>query len=157
MMDEKKCQKNIETFLVSGFVFLSISLVLFLSSLILPLGVDLNPVGLDRHFGDIALSTLDNKNISLLESKITARLIIKAAQAQAAVRDTGLAKKLAKNLKLQGVVNMSDELTAYIRNTKEKRTVSVHEGEKVLDFIVKKIEQGSVTLVLDGVEVSLSH
>lgn len=156
-MDDKKCREQVHLFWIAGLVFLAICTGLLLACLFVPLGVDPDPAGQDRSIGDISLSTLDRDRVSLLEQKVTERLIIKAAQAQAAVKDSGLAAELAKSLKLQGIANMPAGLTAYIRNTKEKRTLTVREGDMAAEFIVRRVEQDSVTLDLDGVEVRLSY
>lgn len=156
-MDDRQCREQVHLFWISGLVFLTICMGLLLICLLMPLGVDPDPAGQDRGIGDISLSALDRDRVSLLERRATERLIIKAAQAQAAVKDNGLAAELAGNLKLQGIANMPAGLTAYIRNTKEKRTLSVREGEKAAEFIVRRVEQDSVTLDLDGVEVRLSY
>ncbi len=156
-MDDKKCREQVHFFCIGGLVFLAIGLGLLLASLFMPLGVNSSPVGQERRIGDISLFTLDKDRLSLLEQRATERLLIKAAQAQAAVKDSGLAAELAKNLRLQGIANMPEGLTAYIRNMKEKRTLTVREGDKAAEFIVRRVEENSVTLDLEGVEVKLSY
>jgi hypothetical protein len=157
MMNDKTCRDQVHLFWVSGLIFFAICVGLLLVCLLMPPGIELNPAGQDRSIGNIAMSTLDRDRFSLLERRATERLIIKAAQAQAAVKDSGLAAELAKNLRLQGIANMPAGLTAYIRDTKEKRTLTVREGDKAAEFIVRTVEQDSVILDLDGVEVRLSY
>ena len=88
--------------------------------------------------------------------KMAGRRLIRPGQVKAAVKDSGAAERLLKKLKLQGVVQTGADLVAYIRVDKEG-TKSVREGQKVLDFVVARIEPGKVTLTLQGVEVVLGH
>jgi Tfp pilus assembly protein PilP len=78
------------------------------------------------------------------------------SQVKAAVKDTGVARKLLEKLKLRGVVQIGADQVAYIR-VEKKTTRKVREGEKLLSFVVKKIESGKVVLSLEGVEVVLRH
>ena len=82
--------------------------------------------------------------------------LIKPAQIQAAVKDTGAARQLAKALTLQGVVQVDETLTAYIE-VKDEGVKTVREGDKILDFVVKELKPGKVVLSLDGVEVQLGR
>lgn len=82
--------------------------------------------------------------------------LIRPAQVRAAVKDTGLAKRLLKRLKLQGVVDMGGEAVAYIQIEKQG-VATVKRGQTIMDFVVEKIEPGKVTLSLQGVVVELSH
>ncbi len=156
-MNDKTCRDQVHIFWISGLIFLTISMGFLLVCLLMRPGIDMNPIVQDRSIGNIAMSTLDRNRFSLLEQMATEHLIIKSAQVQAAVKDSGLAAELAKNLRLQGIANMPAGLTAYIHNTKEKRTLTVHEGDTVAEFIVRTVEQDSVILDLDGVEVRLSY
>jgi hypothetical protein len=89
-------------------------------------------------------------------SKMTGKELIRPAQAQAAVKDSGAAKALAKRLKLQGIVQIGDAFTAYVQVEKDG-VKSVRKGDTILEFAVKKVEAGKVTLSLDNVEVELSQ
>ncbi len=102
------------------------------------------------------LSSREPRSLDLILGKITERRLIRASQLQAAVKDSGVAKQLAKKLKLQGVVQMGDYLVAYIQVDRGV-VKSVRKNEKVLDMIVEQIEPDRVTLSLDGVEVVLTH
>lgn len=82
--------------------------------------------------------------------------LIRPAQIQAAVKDTGTAKALLAKLKLQGVVRMGDDFVAYIQ-VEGQSSQSVREGGSVLDFVVQGVEPGKVTLALQGVQVELAH
>lgn len=97
-----------------------------------------------------------DRNLTGLLTTMAGRALIKPSQVQAAVKDTGLADRLLKQLKLQGVVQMGPETVAYVHIEKQG-TKSVRRGEKLLDFVVKNIETGRVTLSLEGVEVLLEH
>lgn len=89
-------------------------------------------------------------------SKMAGKELIRPAQVQAAVKDSGAAKTLAKRLKLQGIVQIGDAYTAYVQVEKEG-VKSVRKGDTILEFAVKKVEAGKVTLSLDNVEVDLSQ
>ena len=91
-----------------------------------------------------------------LLAKTAGRHLIKPTQVQAAVKDSGAAARLVKKLKLQGVVQLGADRLAYIQVEKQG-TNAVRSGEKVLEFVVSKIEPGKVTLSLDGVDVELRH
>jgi hypothetical protein len=89
--------------------------------------------------------------------EIAKRQLICPAQVQAAVRDTGAAQRLAQQLKLQGVVAVAGEPVAYIQ-VKDGAVRSVRTGDQLLEFTVKEVKaSGTVTLLLDGVEVQLRY
>ena len=96
------------------------------------------------------------QSLEALLRKTAGRRLIRAAGVQAAVKDTGAAKRLAERLKLQGIVQIGDGLIAYVQlgNSGSK---ALRAGEKILDFTVERIEPGKVTLSLEGVEVVLTH
>ena len=96
------------------------------------------------------------RNIESLMASIAERPLIRAPQVQAAVKDSGAAARLAKMLKFQGVVNMGGESVAYI-NVDKSGVKSVRKGQKILEFVVERIESGGVVLSLDGVEVNLGY
>lgn len=52
---------------------------------------------------------------------------------------------------------MSHGLTAYIRDNKVQRTLTVREGDLLNEFMVSKVDEQCVILDLDGVEVRLSY
>lgn len=88
--------------------------------------------------------------------KVSDRRLIRPAQIQAAVKDNGVAEKMAKNLKLRGVVQLGKDMVAYVEVGKFG-VKSVHSGEKVLEFVVEDIQPGLVTLSLNGVNVVLRN
>lgn len=82
--------------------------------------------------------------------------IIRPAQVQAAVKDDGAAEKMLAKLNLQGVIQMGDDLVAYVQV--EKGSVqTVKTGDKLLSFVVEKVEPSKVSLSLQGVVVTLSR
>ena len=89
-------------------------------------------------------------------AKIATMELMRPARIQAAVKDDGTAQRLAKLLKLQGVVLMGDEFVAYIQVDKEGLQ-TVRERQTVSEFVVEKIEPGRVTLSLQGVTVVLGR
>lgn len=97
-----------------------------------------------------------NADVSQLVGRLAGVRIIRPAQLRAAVKDSGMAARLAKQLKLQGVVDMRGKLMAYIAVEKQG-VATVAEGDQVLDFLIERIEPGRVTLVLEGVSVELTH
>ena len=99
---------------------------------------------------------VDAPDVSLLLETMAGRRLIRPSQVQAAVKDKGVAARLVKKLKLQGVLRMGDTLVAYIA-VKDQGVQTLREGEMILEFLVKSIEPGKVTLSLEGVEVVLSH
>jgi hypothetical protein len=90
--------------------------------------------------------------------KLSARRtpLICPPQAQAAVKDSGAAARLAKKLKLQGIVQMGSDYVAYIQ-TDEGTVRTVRRGDTLLEFVVGDVTDASVTLSLEGVEVLLGH
>ena len=91
-----------------------------------------------------------------LLKRLAGRALVRPAQVQAAVKDSGAAAKLAKKLKLQGVVRMGDSWVAYV-DVSEQGVKALRKGESVLEFVVKEVEPGKVIVSLEGVEVTLDH
>lgn len=82
--------------------------------------------------------------------------LIRPAQIQAAVKDTGTAKRLLERLKLQSVVAMRGEPMAYVR-VKDGGVRSVRKGDHLLEFYVEEVAAGEVRLTLEGVAVTLTY
>lgn len=91
-----------------------------------------------------------------LLTKVAGSRLIRPAQVQAAVKDTGAAQRLLERLKLQSVVNMNGEPVAYVRVNKNG-VQSVRAGGRLLDFLVESVKPGEVKLSLDGVVVTLRY
>lgn len=117
-----------------------------------------DPVQKNLNGGRSPLETWPNReiNTNLLLKKMAGRRLIRPSQVQAAVKDTGLADRLAKKLKLQGIVQMKGSYVAYI-GVEKQGVKSLKEGEKILDFLVESIKGNEVVLSLDGVQVTLQH
>ena len=103
--------------------------------------------------GSLATAPRDLREIL---NGIVGRPLIRPGQVTAAVKKTGAAERLAKQLKLHGIVMMPDGPAAYIAVANEG-VVDVRAGGQVLEFSVKKIDSGTVTLSLDGEEVQLRN
>jgi hypothetical protein len=89
-------------------------------------------------------------------STVAGSRLIRPAQVQPAVKDSGAAQKLLARLKLQSVVDMSGEHVAYIR-VKDEGVQAIRGGSYVLDFLVESVQPGRVRLSLDGVIVELAY
>jgi len=140
---------------VAGAVVLGLSLVTVVIAAVIPIGGDHEPVNVvaEEGLGRPVVSAPDTDG---LLREMAGRRLIRPSQALAAVKDSGAASKLLGKLKLQGVVRTADRLIAYVQVDKQG-TKTVRTGDKLLDFVVKNVEPGKVTLSLEGVEVSLSH
>ena len=82
--------------------------------------------------------------------------LIRATRVQAAVKDTGVAKELAKRLKLEGVIELDGQYVAYIKRDKSP-SISLREQDTILDFTVRAVKPGRVVLSIDGIDVVLSQ
>lgn len=97
----------------------------------------------------------DTTDLGPLLVRLAGSELIRPARLQAAVKDDGTAMRLAKQLKLQGIIQTGDTHVAYIQVEKQKLEV-VRDGDAILEFIVEKVEPHRVTLTLRGVTVTLS-
>ena len=140
---------------VAGVVVLGLSLATVVIAAVIPIGGDYGPVNVvaEEGLGQAGMSAPD---LDALLREMAGRRLIRPSQGLAAVKDSGAASKLLSKLKLQGVVRTTDRLVAYVQIDKQG-TKTVRTGDKLLDFVVKDIESGKVTLSLEGVEVSLTH
>lgn len=91
-----------------------------------------------------------------LQSRIAGQVqeMIKPLQGIAAVKDDGAAAKMAQRLKLQGIVNMDGQYVAYVCVDKGS-VVALKTGGTVLEFSVLNVEEKTVTLCREGVQVVL--
>ena len=89
-------------------------------------------------------------------NEIVGRTLIRPGQVKAAVKKTGAAERLAKQLTLHGIITMPDGPSAYIA-VANQGVVDVRAGEQILEFTVKQIDPGAVILSLDGEEVQLRN
>jgi hypothetical protein len=104
----------------------------------------------------VAPADVHAADVDGLLKRIAGRRLIEPSQGLAAVKDTGAAARLLASLKLQGVVKTGDRLVAYV-DVDKQGVSTVGAGDRLLDFVVKDVTPGRVTLTLDGVEVSLGH
>lgn len=71
-----------------------------------------------------------------------------------AVKDSGVAQRLLAKLNLYAILQIEDELVAYIRGD-DKSEKAVRKGDPISKFIVEDIGLDRVTLSLDGVFLEL--
>lgn len=142
-------------FQAASFLLLAVAGLLLLVAVLIPVKPDDETVGLSEA-GQFRPLPLREYDTGPLLARIAGMRLIRPTQAQAAVKDSGAAKQLAKNLKLHGVVETGGELVAYIQVEKQG-VKTVRKGETVLDFTVERIEPAKVLLSLQGVEVWLQH
>ena len=79
--------------------------------------------------------------------------LVKPLQGIAAVKDDGIAQKMAQRIKFQGTVNMGGQYVAYV--AVDNSVVSLRAGSKVLEFTVVSVEERSITLDREGVQIVL--
>jgi hypothetical protein len=152
---DKMISRYIRQFHIGAIGLFSISSILLIGSFVIPIHVS-NDEWKKAAVKKIVPLPEVGQNLQPLLVKMAGWRLIKPAQVQAAVKDNGLAQTLLKKLKLQGVIQVGSTLTAYI-DVEKQGTQTVKQGEKILDFIVQRIEPGAVTLSLEGVEVTLGH
>lgn len=148
-------KRLINRFLTVSFVLVTTTLVLVITVLVVPIKIESDAEGIDLA-GQLEPLTDTQRNVEPLLQKMAGRRLIRPSQVKAAVKDTGAAAQLLKKLRLQGVVQIGPDQVAYIRVEKQG-TRKVKCGEKLLEFVVQKIEPGRITLSLEGVEVMLKH
>lgn len=120
----------------------------------MPINVD--RTNIETGTKQVAIIPTGRRQMSPVLAEMAGRQLIRPAQIRAAVKDTGAAQRLLKELNLQGVIQMGGELAAYIR-VKGGGVQSVKKGDKILEFDVVEVTQGKVKLSLQGVEVQLGH
>jgi len=81
--------------------------------------------------------------------------LVKPLQGIAAVKDDGIAQKMAQRIKFQGTVNMGGQYVAYVIVDKEPSPASLRAGSKVLEFTVVSVDAKTVTLEREGVQIVL--
>ena len=138
-----------------GVVTAGLSLVALVAAAIYPVQIDVVGPSVAATEGHES-HNYTKPNLSSLLEKMAGRGLIRPPQVVAAVKDTGAAARLAKSLKLQGVVELGGSLVAYIE-VEKRRVQALRKGETVLGFVVRDIGPGRVTLSLEGVEVILGH
>jgi len=91
-----------------------------------------------------------------LLSRLSGRRLIRAAEVQAAVKDSGVAQRLLAHLKLQGIVQIQGAYVAYVQ-VDDTGVRAVRANDSLLDFLVESVEPGVVKLSLEGVHVNLAY
>ena len=122
------------------------------------LTMPISEAGLENSVGERRLKRIPEvkSDIQPLLNSLAGRELIRPASMQPALKDDGSAQRLLKLLKLQGVIEFDSELVAYVQVEKEGvRTVRA--GDKLLEFVVEKVQPSSVTLSLNGVTIALGH
>ena len=91
-----------------------------------------------------------------LQRRIARRIepLVRPLRGIAAVKDDGTAAKMARRLKLQGIVKMRGEYVAYVR-VDGKSVAKIGQGGTILEFSVVRVEESSVVLSREGVQVAL--
>jgi len=141
--------------LTGGAVVAALSSVLLVAALMYPIGFGGHLPGPDRP-RQVSLLAPPQTDTDALVGKMTGRRVLRPSQIQAAVKDDGRAERLAKALRLQGVVRMGQDYVAYVQIDRQG-VKGIRRGETILGFAVEKVEPGKVTLSLKGVQVLLSH
>ncbi len=147
--------RNADRFMWIGIAVAVVFLAVLLSAPFVPIDSDVK-LSEQRSISGIKPLTRDPQEMGGLLQQISGRHLIRPAQIQAAVKNTGVAAQLVKRLKLLGIARMKDNLVAYIQ-VDTGRVATVRKGETILDFIVEDIQSGKVALSLDGVNVVLVH
>ncbi len=139
---------------VAAVTMLATATVVLLAAVLLPINTPIVP-GLSNRMDSVTVPD-GRRDLARLLDQAAGADLIKPAQIQAAVKDTGAAARLVRQLTLKGVVQIGGELVAYIE-VKDQGVKSVNKGQKILEFVVKDMEPGKVVLDLDGVEVQLGQ
>ncbi len=140
---------------VGGSALLAMSFVLFLAALLWPIRSATQEHNATSRL-QVALLDAPKQQTDGLFKKMAGRRLMRPSQIQAAVKDDGRAEKLLKALKLQGVVQLGTDYVAYVQIDKQG-VRAIRSGETILGFSVENIEPGKVTLLLEGVQIFLSH
>jgi hypothetical protein len=115
------------------------------------------PQGSQRPPTDLAGLDESPCEVAPLVAKMAGRTLVKPVQVvPPAVLNDGAAAAAVKRLKLQGVIQMGDEMVAYVA-VQGEGVVTCRKGEKLLEFLVEDIQAGKVVLNLAGVQTTLSH
>ena len=115
-----------------------------------------NPAHQPGHRQSLPEIRAEAPDLQPLLAKVAGSRLIRPAQVQPAVKDTGAAQELLERLKLQSIVRAGAEPIAYVR-VKDSGVQKVRRGGHLLDFLVEEIESGQVKLQLDGVVVDLTY
>ena len=136
-------------------IFAVLSLLIMATSIFASLPVE-DVGGRNQTLQRVSVIQKSHQSWSGLQTQITGRMqeLIKPLQGIAAVKDDGVAAKMAARLKLQGIVNMGGEFVAYV-NVDKGSVQALRTGSTVLEFSVLKVEEKSVTICREGVQIVL--
>lgn len=138
-----------------ALAFAAISMLAVAMTIFIPLPVE-DVVGRGQPTQCVPVIQPPHKPWGDLQSRITGQIqeMIKPLQGIAAVKDDGAAAKMASRLKLQGIVNMGGQYVAYVCVDKGS-VVALKAGATILEFSVLSVEEKTVTLSREGVQVVL--
>lgn len=141
---------------LAGLLSALVAVGLLLVAAVAPLPTELEHTAAKSRRSIQPLPTLE-LNLGPLMAAVASRTLIRPSQVQAAVKNTGVAAELLKQIKLQGVMTMGDDVVAYIQ-VKDRGVKPVREHEEIGGLVVDHIDpSGRVQLSLDGVVVQLTH
>ncbi len=138
-----------------GIVSAALGMAALVTACFAPIAGDVNDAVIVDRAELPSISNADS-GIEPLLREMAGRRLIRPSQARAAVKDDGTAERLARKLKLQGVVESEGQYIAYI-GIEKAGVRTVRQGEQVLNFSVDKVEPGRVMLSLEGVQIALTH
>tara|TARA_B100000614_G_C14332253_1_gene405256 strand:+ start:155 stop:637 length:483 start_codon:yes stop_codon:yes gene_type:complete len=155
-LDQRKQLIVIHRFKQSAVVTLCVGGVLVLLALLWPTHSDASGSYMASHRNEVPELVAPDSQLKTILAKVAGSRLIRPAQIQAAVKDTGAAQRLLSRLKLQSIVQMGSEPVAYVR-VQGGSVQTVRRGGHLLDFVVDEIANGNVKLTLDGVSVDLTY
>jgi len=146
---------TIRRFMMAGTIMLFVTLSLMAVAALVPIKTFASP---DRSHVNDTIPRIASPQVDIgpLLTRVAGSRLIRPAQVQAAVKDSGAGKMLLARLKLQSVVSLGGEQIAYVR-VKDEGTQTVRVGGRLLDFVVESIDPGHVKLSLEGVIVDLRY
>lgn len=131
------------------------AVVLVLIASLVPIDPEVNLPQADARRVSGVVVNLETDLQPLLK-KIADINLMRSPEVKAAVKDTGAAQRLAAKLTLHGVTKVRGKYAAYIQIGKDPAK-PFGTNDKLLKFVVERIEPGIVILMLEGVQVKLTH
>jgi len=154
-MTENRLAKVSRRAMTGGLVFAALSLAAVAAAILTPLPSH-KAGGSSQAPGRVPAIHPPPKSSGSLQARITGQVqeMIRPLQGIAAVKDDGAAAKMASRLQLQGIVNMGGQFVAYVCVDKGS-VVAIKTGGTILEFSVLRVEEKTVTLCREGVQVVL--
>jgi len=139
-----------------GLILLALSLAAMVAAIFWPLSLEATAGGNPRPQRVPTISKA-HQPWADLQSTISNQEheLIKPLQGIAAVKDDGVAQRMAQRLRLQGIVNMGGQYVAYVAVDKDPSAMSLRTGSKILEFTVVSVEEKTITLDREGVQIVL--